>query len=184
MTLDLLLARRMAGAEFLKLRKKRGLIIWSALLAVGTVGDLLRVESRAPSSGRPAGRRIDGFTRGLEIVGIFMGPLAAVLIGAEAGAGDSSAGVFRDLVVTGRSRAALFAARVPGALALCTVVVTLAYLALLAFTFGPGRLMDRDAERRHGPRGLLWALLVDGVVCVWRWGWPRRPCRVRPRSPR
>ncbi len=41
------------------------------------------------------------------------------MIGIDAGAGDLSAGVFRDLVVTGRSRLALFASRVPAALALC-----------------------------------------------------------------
>ena len=94
-----------------------------------------------------------------------MGPLAAVLIGAEAGAGDSSAGVFRDLVVTGRSRGALFAARVPGALALCTIVVTIAYLVLLAFTFSlAGGAPTPTASVVL--QGLGWSVLVDGVVCV------------------
>ena len=58
---------------------------------------------------------------------MFFGPLAAILIGVEAGAGDASAGVFRDLVATGRSRLALFASRVPAALALCWLVVLIGY---------------------------------------------------------
>ena len=149
MTLDLLLARRMAGAELLKLRKKRGLLIWSGLLAVGTVVIYFGWKAVRHQAGDPPVGAIGGFTRGLEIVGVFMGPLAAVLIGAEAGAGDSSAGVFRDLVVTGRSRAALFAARIPGALALCTAVITLAYLALIAFTFAlPAPRPRRRASAR------------------------------------
>jgi hypothetical protein len=44
--------------------------------------------------------------------------VAAILVGATLGAGDLGAGVFRELVVTGRSRLALFAARVPAGLAL------------------------------------------------------------------
>ena len=165
MSLDLTVARRMAGAEFLKLRKKRGLLVWSTLLSLGTV--LLYFVWRAlhHSAGSPPVGGTQGFERGLEIVGVFMGPLAAVLIGAEAGAGDSSAGVFRDLVVTGRSRAALFAARIPGALALCTIVVTLAYLALLVFTFTLAG-SDPTPSASVVAQGYGWAVLVDGVVCV------------------
>jgi ABC-type transport system involved in multi-copper enzyme maturation permease subunit len=165
MSLDLTLGRRMAGAEFLKLRKKRSLVIWSTLLAVGTVVVFFGWRALHASPGEPPVGGLNGFARGLEIVGVFMGPLAAVLIGAEAGAGDSSAGVFRDLVVTGRSRAALFAARVPGALALCTIVVTIAYLVLLAFTFalaGGGPTPSASLLLQ----GLGWSVLVDGVVCV------------------
>ena len=44
--------------------------------------------------------------------------VAAMLIGVTAGAGDLAAGVFRELVVTGRSRRELFAARIPAGLAL------------------------------------------------------------------
>jgi hypothetical protein len=44
-----------------------------------------------------------------------LGSIAAILIGSTAGAGDVASGFFRTLVVTGRSRAALFAARIPSA---------------------------------------------------------------------
>jgi hypothetical protein len=57
-----------------------------------------------------------------------LGGVAAVLIGTTAGSQDVSAGVFRDLVVTGRSRRRLFGIRFPGALAV--------YLPLLAAGFG------------------------------------------------
>ena len=46
------------------------------------------------------------------------GSVVGVIVGATAGAADIEAGVFRDLVATGRSRLALFFARVPGAWAI------------------------------------------------------------------
>ena len=108
----------MTGADFLKLRKKRGTLIWALVLAlvplliffiVRAVAALLEPartsRPRAASTATPTA---------LRILALFFGPLAAILIGVEGGAGDVAAGVFRDLVVTGRSRLALFATRVPG----------------------------------------------------------------------
>jgi len=57
-----------------------------------------------------------------------LGNVAAILIGSAAGSQDVSAGVFRDLVVTGRPRRTLFNVRVPGALAV--------FLPMLAVAFG------------------------------------------------
>ena len=65
------------------------------------------------------------------MIALFFGPLAALLIGVEAGTGDAAAGVFRDLVVTGRSRLALFATRVPAALAVTVAMMLGAYALLL-----------------------------------------------------
>jgi Reverse transcriptase (RNA-dependent DNA polymerase) len=137
------------------------LVRWPSRQAMGHARQriLHRHTGMPPIGGR------QGFPRGLEIVGIFMGPLAAVLIGAEAGAGDSSAGVFRDLVVTGRSRVALFAVRVPGAVILCSLMVSAAYALLLGATFvlaGSSPLPSATTLID----GFLWSLLVDGVVCV------------------
>ncbi|HEV8099123.1 MAG TPA: hypothetical protein VGP56_08235, partial [Gaiellaceae bacterium] len=56
-----------------------------------------------------------------------IGTVAAVLIGVNAGGSDLAAGVFRELVVTGRSRFALFAARIPGGLALLLPLVAVAF---------------------------------------------------------
>jgi hypothetical protein len=53
--------------------------------------------------------------------------VAAVLIGATAGAGDLAGGFFRNLVVTGRPRWQLYAAPIPGGLALLIPLTALAY---------------------------------------------------------
>jgi hypothetical protein len=57
-----------------------------------------------------------------------LGTVASILLGAAAGTQDVSAGVFRDLAVTGRSRKALFNVRYPG-----TLIV---FLPMLAAAFG------------------------------------------------
>jgi hypothetical protein len=165
MTSQIQLARRMVGAELLKVRKKRSVIIWSLLLSAGSVAlYFLWNELRHHAGMAPVGGT-NGFSRGLEVIGIFMGPLAAIMIGAEAGAGDSAAGVFRDLVVTGRSRLALFGVRIPGALALCFLMVSVSYALLLIFTFalaGSGPTPSASLLLQ----GYGWSLLVDGAVCV------------------
>src|ERR1035437_4153547 len=124
------IAAQMTAADFLKLRKKRGTLIWALVLAVAPVIVFLAVKAIQHSSSAqkygPAGG-ISGFSDGLRVLALFFDPLAAILIGVEAGSGDSSAGVFRDLLVTGRSRTALFASRVPAALALSWLVTLAGY---------------------------------------------------------
>ena len=168
MTTTLTTARQMIGADFLKLRRKRGTIAWSLLLAAGSVivyflWNAIQHGSD-PAAHAPAGG-MDGFKRALEVIGVFMGPLAAVLIGAEAGAGDHSAGVFRDLVVTGRSRVALFASRVPAALLLTIAVTSVGYAFVIAgtFVFAGGQPTPDTAMLLNG---FGWALLVNGAVCL------------------
>lgn len=162
------IALRMSGADFLKLRKKRGTLIWVLVLALLPVIILFAVKAIQHSSNPlrygPAGGT-SGFTDGLRLVDLFFGPLAAILIGVEAGTGDASAGVFRDLVVTGRSRLALFASRVPGALALCWLVAVTGYLLVLlgAYAFA-SNLPTPDAALVLN--GLAFTLLATGVVCV------------------
>ena len=64
----------------------------------------------------------------------------AVVIGATAGTQDIESGVFRDLAATGRSRLALFAARVTGAWAvvLPILAVTMAATAVLSVALAGG----------------------------------------------
>ena len=115
-------ATQMFGADFLKLRRKRGILIWALVLALAPIVIFFMVmaiqHASNPAKYEPAGGA-SNFGDGLRVLALFFGPLAAILIGVEAGTSDASAGVFRDLVVTGRSRLALFASRVPAALALC-----------------------------------------------------------------
>jgi ABC-type transport system involved in multi-copper enzyme maturation permease subunit len=137
------IALRMFDADLLKLRKKRGMLIWGLVLALLPVVILFAVKaiqhSSNPAQYGPAGGT-SGYSDGLRLLSAFFGPLAAILIGVEAGVGDSAAGVFRDLVVTGRSRLALFASRVPAALAVCWLVMIPGYLLVLlgSYAFASG----------------------------------------------
>lgn len=161
-------ATQMFGADLLKLRKRRGTLIWALVLTLAPQVIFFAVRAIQHSSNAaeqaPAGG-MQGFSDGLRLLALFMGPLAAILIGAEAGAGDHAAGVFRDLVVTGRSRLALFAARIPAALALCWAVMGGGFVLLLigTFVFGSGL---------PTPSGTLivesigFTLLATGVVCA------------------
>jgi ABC-type transport system involved in multi-copper enzyme maturation permease subunit len=162
------IAARMVGADFLKLRKRRGTLIWALVLALLPllVYFIVRAaqHSSSPAEHGPAGG-IAGYTDALRILALFFGPLAAIMIGTDGGAGDLAAGVFRDLVVTGRSRVALFAARVPAALGLCWLVIGAGYLLLLI-----GTLVFAGSSPDPGSslflNGLAFTLLSTGVICV------------------
>ncbi len=162
------IAAQLTGADFLKLRKRRGTLIWSLVLAVGPLLIFFIVRaaqhSSNPGAHPPAGG-INGYTDALRLVAVFFGPLAAILIGTDAGAGDAASGVFRDLVVTGRSRVALFASRVPAAIALCWLVIVPAYgLALIGtFAFAGGTPTPDAALILNG---LGFTLLSTGVICA------------------
>lgn len=120
----------LAGAELLKLRRRRGLVIGSLALTCGPMLVALIVlsvmHSGNPAKHGPAGG-VANFSAMLDILTVLSG-VTAILIGATAGAADVGSGVFRDLVATGRSRAALFAARIPGGLALLLPLVTGAFV--------------------------------------------------------
>jgi ABC-type transport system involved in multi-copper enzyme maturation permease subunit len=109
---------RLVNAEFLKLRKRRGLVISTLALTVlpmivaYTV--LLSIHAANPAKHGPAGG-LENFTPSMEMLSV-LSIVAGILVGATLGAGDLGSGVFRELVVTGRSRFALFAARVPAGL--------------------------------------------------------------------
>jgi hypothetical protein len=120
---------RLARAELLKLRTRRGLVLASLALTVGSVvvayAILLLLHVTDPAGHGPAGGR-QHFWNGMYLL-TALGTMAAVLIGATAGGGDLSAGVFRSLVSTGRSRRSLFLARIPGGLALLLPMAAVAY---------------------------------------------------------
>jgi len=113
------------SAEFLKLRRRRGLLISVIALTVVPMiigyAVLLSIHAANPGKHGPAGglKNLSGSMDLLSTLSI----VAAVLVGATLGAGDLGSGVFRELVVTGRSRLALFAARVPAGLGLILPIV-------------------------------------------------------------
>jgi hypothetical protein len=115
---------RLVRAEFLKLRKRRGLLL--ASLALGVLPMvvayivLLVMHGSKPADG-PAGG-VENFSGSMEVLSQ-LAVVAAILVGATVGASDLGSGVFRELVVTGRSRLSIFAARVPAGLALVLPIV-------------------------------------------------------------
>jgi ABC-type transport system involved in multi-copper enzyme maturation permease subunit len=161
-------ATQMAGADFLKLRKKRGTLIWALVLALAPLLIFFIVRAVQHSS-NPLKYEVAGGTHGytdaVRLLTMFFGPLAAILIGTESGAGDAASGVFRDLVVTGRSRVGLFASRVPAALGLCWLVVLVGYglTVLGTYAFAGSSATPEGALLLNG---LGFSLLATGVVCV------------------
>jgi len=157
-------ARRLAGAEFLKVRKRRGLVALTALLTVGAVvlagGVLAILHAADPAKYGPAGGLGNLANAGFIVSSL--GAVAAVLVGATMGAGDVQAGVFRDLVATGRSRLALFSARIPGGLALLWPLVAVAWAAACT-----GSVLLAGSAPPPGVavmvEGGLWVLLATGV---------------------
>ncbi len=161
-------ALRMVGADFLKLRKKRSTLVWALVLAVAPLVIYFIVSalqhSSSPTEHLPAGGR-HGYENAMPVLALFFGPLAAIMIGTDGGAGDLAAGVFRDLVVTGRSRVALFAARVPAALAVCWLVMLVSYAVLVFGTYA----LASGSPTPGGAlviNGLLFTLFSTGIVCV------------------
>jgi hypothetical protein len=137
------LVPRLVSAEFLKLRKRRGLMLSALVLTavpmiVGyTV--LTIIHAVDPAEHGPAGG-VENFTGSLNLLGE-LSVVAAIVVGATLGTGDVGAGVFRELVVTGRSRLALFAARVPAGLGVLLPFVLVAFtVAATAATLLSGSL--------------------------------------------
>src|SRR5437762_12179440 len=165
--MSLTVASQMIGAEFLKLRKRRGVLAWALVLACGSLliftGD--RAIQHASNPLNDAAGGVHGFVDYLQILGFFMAPLSAIMIGAEAGSADRANGVFSDLVVTGRSRLALFLVRVPGALMLTALVTGLAFGIAVAcsFVFAAGTPTPGAA---YIGKAAAWVLLANGALCV------------------
>jgi hypothetical protein len=108
----------MVGAEVLKLRKRRGLVAASLALTIGPMvvayTVLVLMHASNPAA-HPSAGGVENFGNTILFLSQ-LGIVVAFLAGVIAGAADHRAGVFRELVVTGRSRLALFAARVLGGL--------------------------------------------------------------------
>src|SRR5712691_9751434 len=116
---------RLVSAELLKLRKRRGLMISALALTVVPMiigyTVLLSMHAANPGKHGPAGG-LENLSGSMDMLTQLSG-VAAILVGATLGAGDLGSGVFRELVITGRSRLALFAARVPAGLGLVSPIV-------------------------------------------------------------
>jgi hypothetical protein len=131
---------RLIRAEFLKLTRRRGLMITAAALTAVAViaSDLARA-------------------------GVWPGAcyvLLAILLGTCAGAADVTAGVFSGLITTGRSPVALFLARIPAGLALSVAFTLAGCVAALA---GPSLLAGHPPA---APGGLVMSACGSFVLSL------------------
>jgi hypothetical protein len=115
--------------KHLELRKRRALMVVTALLIVGlpvlVLGVRLVFHLADAKSYGPAGSP-SAFQFLCQPMSEF-GFIMAATLGATAGTTDLSDGMFRHLVITGRSRVALYLARIPAGLAIVLPLVAVAF---------------------------------------------------------
>lgn len=110
----------MINTKLLELRKRRTLVIVTVVFIVGLpvifYGIRLLFHLGDPARYAPAGAP-DAFATAGILMGEF-GFIAATALGATAGTADLTDGMFRHLVITGRSRLALYLTRIPAGLSI------------------------------------------------------------------
>src|SRR6202050_5339531 len=125
----------MITTRFKELRKRRGLMIALVVVNIGipTLFLVIRLLAHAfaPKSYGPAGG-YDIYTNLVAGVMYVFGFIVAATLGCTAGSVDLTEGMFRHLVVTGRSRLALYLARIPAGLAIVVSMVAIGYLIVCA----------------------------------------------------
>jgi hypothetical protein len=120
----------MIATRIMELRKRRGLMIAMIAVNIGIPSLFLIVRLLAhafdPKSYGPAGgyQIFTNLVAGLMFV---FGFIVAATLGCTAGSIDLSEGMFRHLVVTGRSRMALYFARIPAGLAIVASMVAIGF---------------------------------------------------------
>jgi hypothetical protein len=117
------------ATKHLELRKRRVLMVVAAVLTVGlpvlVLGLRLLFHAVDPHNNGPAGSPavFEALCNPLAEFGFII----AATLGATAGTSDLTDGVFRHLVATGRSRLALYLARIPAGLAILLPLVAVAF---------------------------------------------------------
>jgi len=120
----------MITTRFMELRKRRGLMAALIVVFIGLPVIFLTIRLIAhgvdPKSYGPAGGYsiFGGIVDGALFV---FGFIVAATLGCTAGSVDLTEGVFRHLVVTGRSRVALYLARIPAGLAILVPLVAFGF---------------------------------------------------------
>jgi hypothetical protein len=177
----------MVTTRFMELRKRRGLMI--ALIAVNIgipvvfLGVRLISHAVAPKSYGPAG----GYSIFTTLVTGFMyvfGFIVAAVVGCTAGSVDLTEGMFRHLVITGRSRLALYLARIPAGLAIVIAMVAVGYtiVCVVCVFAAPTQLNYDGVNVPHGlsrPALDNWAAAhADEVICNFNYNGPNPPPNV------
>jgi hypothetical protein len=124
------------ATRHLELRKRRGLMVTVAVLTIAPtvliLGLRLAFHLFDPAHYGPAGTPAV-FAAVANLTAEF-GFIVAALLGAAAATTDLNDGMFRYLVITGRSRLALYLARIPAGLAIVVPAVALAFTLLCLVT--------------------------------------------------
>jgi hypothetical protein len=124
------------ATRLLELRKRRGLMITVAVMIIGptvlVMGLRLAFHLFDPAHNGPAGDP-SVFAALANLMAEF-GFIVAAVVGAAAATTDLNDGVFRYLVITGRSRLALYLARIPAGLAILVPAVAIAFSMLCLVT--------------------------------------------------
>jgi hypothetical protein len=119
----------------MELRKRRGLMIALILVTVGIPTVFLAIRlvlhAVAPKTYGPAGG-YEIYTALVAGVLYVFGFIVAATLGVTAGSADLTDGMFRHLVVTGRSRLALYMARIPAGLAIIVPLVAVGFTVVCA----------------------------------------------------
>lgn len=125
----------MIRTRFMELRKRRGLMAALIVVNIGVPVIFLLVRliahAVAPKSFGPAGG-YDIFTSLVAGVMFIFGFIVAATLGCTAGSVDLTEGMFRHLVITGRSRLALYLARIPAGLAIIVPMVAVGFTIVCA----------------------------------------------------
>ena len=141
----------MIASRVMELRKRHGLMI--ALIAVNigfpALFMLIRLllHAFAPHANQPAGNDLIFKILVAGFIPTF-GFIMAATVGCTAGSRDLTEGVFRHLVVTGRSRLALYLARIPAGLAIVVPMVAIGYTIVCAVSVfaAPAFIDDSNAN--------------------------------------
>jgi hypothetical protein len=156
------------GVKFLELRKRRTLMIVTTLFTVALPIIFYAVRA-IYHAGDPAHSGPAGQPAAFAAVGTVMdefGFIIATALGATAATADLTSGMFRHLVITGRSRLALYLARIPAGLAILLSLAAVGFtVACLVTAFAHAPLSAGQVTPSAGAmaRSGLW-LELDLVI--------------------
>jgi hypothetical protein len=177
----------MITTRSMELRKRRGLLIAMIAVNIGipTIFLVVRLITHAvdPKSYGPAGGYSIFTTLVIGFMYIF-GFIVAAVVGCTAGSIDLTEGMFRHMVITGRSRVALYLARIPAGLAIVISIVAIGYMIVCAVcVFAAPTQFSYDGVNM--PQGLsrpaydTWAAAhADAVICNFNYDGPNPPPNV------
>jgi hypothetical protein len=136
--------------------------VYTFVAVAGCSAVIIALHAASPDSHAAAGG-IGSYKDAMGVLSM-IGSVAGVLLGATAGGAD----IYRDLVATGRSRTALFLARVPGAWAIVVppILAAVAVAAVLSSVLDGPTAAPSAGELASGAAGALVAGMLPSAACV------------------